>query len=115
MPERDPRSTYDSTVAAEKPPKPITRAMEEAHEAAMKTEVKMADLVSELKKLAPAKADMLDAWLAKCEAGKLPIAAVYMLMKSNVGLQKIQEAYTSLAPGFNPDTVFPFEKPITVM
>jgi hypothetical protein len=115
MPERDPRSTYDSTVS-ESTGKKITTEMEEAHQAALKTEVKVAALVAALKSIAPNKADSLDAKLAKCQAGALPAAAMHTLLKLEVGMPAMLQAYSDLVPGFDKDFVWPagYQHPITV-
>ena len=115
MPEHDSHSSYDSSII-KSTAKNITNEMIVAHEAALKTEVKMADLIAALVNIVPAKAEELQSKLAKYEAGRLTPAALYTVVKMDVGVPALFSAYEELAPGYDRNMVFPagFQKPVLV-
>lgn len=109
------KSSYDSTII-ESTAKKITNETIAAHEAALKMEVKMADLIAVLAAAVPEKAEALQAKLDKYEAGRLTAQALYTVVKMDVGVPALFDAYEQLAPGYERNSVFPagFQKPVLV-
>ena len=116
MPDDYVEGKRDSSIIKPDGRGPITVEMEDNHAAALKKEIKIADLIAELCKLVPAKADVLEAKLEKYKAGRLPPAAMHTLVKLDVGVANLLKSYEKLAPGYDSRMVKPegFVKPILV-
>ena len=82
---------------------------------ALETRLPLPEYISELKNLAPKKAAQLDGWLKKYEAGKLPAAAIYSLMRSEIPYDTMMDAFEARVAGFKKhDMIKSYQHPILV-